>query len=75
MRPGEHTTGAPAPPAAGDVRPTPSDEEVAAIVAAVEAAWPRRVVVADEPRRPPVWRFSGRWWARPVPARRDRPWW
>jgi hypothetical protein len=57
-----------------DVRPVPTDEEVAAVVAAVEALWTRAVVVPSEPReRPNVWRFSGRWWSRPVPARRDRP--
>jgi hypothetical protein len=52
--------------------PTPTDEELAAIVAAVEVAWPRpaAVVVDDKPSR---WRFSGRWWSRPVPTRRDRP--
>ncbi len=27
-----------------DVRPTPTDEELAAIMAAVEVAWPRPVV-------------------------------
>jgi len=53
--------------------PDASDEEVAAIVAAVEVAWPRRatVLAADEPSR---WRFSGRWWSKPVPLRRSRPW-
>jgi hypothetical protein len=50
-----------------------SDEEVAAIVAAVEIAWPRPV--ADEaPESLPRWRFSGRWWTKPVPLRRSRPW-
>jgi hypothetical protein len=58
-----------------ELRPTPTDEETAAICAAVEALWPRPVVVVDESaHRPPAWRFSGRWWARPVAARRDRPW-
>ena len=52
----------------------PSDDELAAIVAAVEAVWPRPVIVVTgaEPAAP--WRFSGRWWARPIPTRRDRPW-
>ncbi len=50
-----------------------SDEEVAAIVAAVEVAWPRRVA-ADGDAVPPRWRFSGRWWTKPVPLRRSRPW-
>jgi len=48
-------------------------EEVAAVVAAVEVVWPRRasMLSADEPSR---WRFSGRWWSKPVPLRRSRPW-
>lgn len=55
-----------------DISPAPSDEEAAAIVAAIEVAWPR-------PGDSPVdvvnrWRFSGRWWSKPVPLRRNRPW-
>ncbi len=53
----------------------PTAEEMAAIVAAVELAWPRPVVVAgDQVKRSP-WRWSGRWWAagRPVAADRRRP--
>jgi hypothetical protein len=59
-----------------DVRPTPTDEEAAAIVAAVEALWPKPVVVAPAALADvaPKWRFSGRWWSRPVPSRRERPW-
>ena len=53
----------------------PSDEEMAAIMVAVEVLWPRPAPeappAADAPNR---WRFSGRWWARPAPARRERPW-
>jgi hypothetical protein len=57
-----------------DVSPTPTDEEVVAIMAGVEALWPKHAVVADaDPVRSTSWRFSGRWWSRPVPARRDRP--
>jgi hypothetical protein len=50
----------------------PTDEEVAAIVAAIEVTWPRPVAArtAELPR----WRFSGRWWTKPVPLRRVRPW-
>lgn len=61
-----------AAPAVGDIRPVPSAEELAAIMAAVECVWPRpqAAVVASPPLR---WRFSGRWWTKPVPARRDRP--
>ena len=50
----------------------PSDEEVAAIVAALDVTWPRPAVAAAE--QPSRWRFSGRWWSKPVPLRRSRPW-
>jgi hypothetical protein len=56
-----------------DVSPDPTDEEMAAIAAAVEVAWPR-AVATGEPPTPPRWRFAGRWWSKPVPARRERPW-
>jgi hypothetical protein len=56
-----------------EVRPTPNDEELAAIAAAVEIAWPRPVVAAVDDEGPSRWRFSGRWWSRPLPTRRDRP--
>jgi hypothetical protein len=48
-------------------------EEVAAIVAAIEVAWPRPAADATADA-PPRWRFSGRWWTKPVPLRRSRPW-
>jgi hypothetical protein len=55
--------------------PVPTEEEAAAIAAGMEALWPRPVLIAEEPRpRANAWRFSGRWWSRPIPARRDRPW-
>jgi hypothetical protein len=56
-----------------EINPVPTDDEAAAIVAAIEGAWPRGAVVAsrdDSPR----WRWSGRWWTKPMIARRDRPW-
>jgi len=56
-----------------EISPTPTDDEVVAIMAGVEALWPRPAVIATAPMRTTVWRFSGRWWSRPVPARRDRP--
>jgi hypothetical protein len=52
----------------------PTDEELAAIVAAVEVLWPRPVVAAVPAPAPSRWRFAGRWWSKPIPARRDRPW-
>ena len=51
----------------------PTDEEVAAIVAAIEVASPRPAGAAPR-QQPPRWRFSGRWWTKPVPLRRGRPW-
>lgn len=57
-----------------DERTQPTPEELAAIVAAVEVAWPRPVVAGSgSDVRPPRWRFSGRWWTKPIPVRRDRP--
>ncbi len=57
-----------------EITPAPTDEEAAAIVAAAEALWPKPVLlVHDAAARVPTWRFSARWWAKPLPARRDRP--
>jgi hypothetical protein len=58
-----------------EVSPVPTDDELAAIVAAIEAVWPRPVIAAESqnPLRSPTWRFSGRWWATPTHARRSRP--
>jgi hypothetical protein len=57
------------------ITPTPTEDEVAAIVAAMEELWPRAIVEQpDDVRRPSVWRFSGRWWSQPIPLRRPRPW-
>jgi hypothetical protein len=56
------------------IRPTPTNDEVAAIVAAVDALWPRAVQAEPIGReRRTSWRFSGRWWSAPTPVRRDRP--
>lgn len=55
------------------VTPEPSPEEAAAIMAAYEVLWPKPTPPArNEPTTPP-WRFSGRWWASPLPLRRARP--
>jgi hypothetical protein len=60
--------------ASSSIRPLPTDEEAVAIMAATEALWPRPIVNGPAaPARQHAWRFSGRWWSRPVPARRDRP--
>ena len=49
-----------------------SDEEAAAIVAAIELSWPA-AAAEDVAEPPPRWRFAGRWWAKPIPLGRDRP--
>jgi hypothetical protein len=53
------------------IHPDPTEEEAAAIVAAIELTWPRGNGEAASPA--PNWRFSGRWWMKPVPSRRARP--
>jgi hypothetical protein len=57
------------------ISPVPTDEEAVAVAAAIEALWPKPVmmITPEQARRAAAWRFSGRWWARPVAARRDRP--
>ena len=57
-----------------EITPTPSDEEAAAIVAALESIRSSAVVAAPAQEPPPRWRFAGRWWTKPIPVRRDRPW-
>ena len=57
-----------------DISPTPTDEEAAAIAAAIELSWPRAAVGPSAVAQPPRWRFAGRWWTKPIAVRRDRPW-
>ena len=46
-------------------------QELAAILTAVEALWPRPADLARMPPNPGPWRFSGRWWkADSLPFRR-----
>jgi hypothetical protein len=57
-----------------EVSASATAEEVAAIVAAIEALWPQPVLVeSSAARRVPTWRFSNRWWVTPLPTRRERP--
>ena len=54
--------------------PRPPDPAVlAAITAAVQLAWPRPAAADEADPAHHAWRFSGRWWHKPVPLRRDRP--
>ena len=57
------------------INPAPTNEEAAAIVAAVEALWPKPMMaVQPDEDRTLAWRFSGRWWQRDRFAGADRPW-
>ena len=55
-------------------RPEPDPAVLAAIASAVQLAWPRPEPPDDRQPMHPAWRFSGRWWNKPVPVSRDRPW-
>ena len=60
----------------GDVAPTPTDDELVAIAAALEWAWPRPVVFTGATPRgaaTATWRFSGRWWNNHPLTSRPRP--
>jgi hypothetical protein len=57
-----------------DISPVPSDEEAAAIAAALQVVSSQVVVDSAAAAAPPRWRFAGRWWSKPIPIRRDRPW-
>lgn len=61
-----------APTSGVRIVPEPTLEEAVAIAAALEVTRPR-VVLGAEPTAESRWRFSGRWWSRPVPTRRSRP--
>lgn len=63
----------PAAPTLGSISPDPTAEEVAAIAAAIEVAWPRPSAGGEVDIEPARWRFSGRWWSKPLPSRRARP--
>lgn len=57
----------------------PSEEELAAIVAAIEIAWPRTPVGAvagtdDRAGADSAWHWSGRWWLGGALAKRRLPW-
>jgi hypothetical protein len=54
-------------------RPEPDPAVLAAIAAAVQLAWPRPVAAEEHSPMHEAWRFSGRWWRKPVSQRRDRP--
>jgi hypothetical protein len=53
----------------------PDAAVLALMTAAADQLWTRPVPPTDEtdPAHR-VWRFSGRWWSKPTPLRRERPW-
>ena len=55
-----------------EITPEPTDEEAAAIVAAVTLATSQNGSTEEAPEIP-RWRFSGRCWSAPVSMRRARP--
>ena len=57
------------------ISPTPTEEEAAALAAAIQLLWPRPALIAQAESAPTLaWRFSGRWWQRDRMATTDRPW-
>ena len=55
-------------------RPEPEPAVLAAIAAAVQLAWPRPAPADEYNPAHETWRFSGRWWNKPVALSRNRPW-
>jgi hypothetical protein len=56
-----------------EITPEPTEEEAVATVAALELGLPRAAAAGPAVDEPARWRWSGRWWSRPVPSRRARP--
>ena len=56
-----------------DVSPVPTDEELAAITAAYSVLMTAFVAAPEPAPTGNPWRFSGRWWSRPIASRRVRP--
>jgi hypothetical protein len=55
-------------------RPQPPADVMAAISAAVQMVWPQPMEPDELDPVHQTWRFSGRWWNKPTPLRRERPW-
>lgn len=57
------------------ITPVPTEEEAAAIAAAVTMMWPQPMAPSAQVQGNPnvSWRFSGRWWASNHISRRTRP--
>ena len=58
----------------GTITPIPTEEEAAAIAAAVTMMWPQPMVASiTDASVVSAWRFSGRWWVNDAVSRRARP--
>ena len=58
----------------GTITPIPTEEEAAAIAAAVTMMWPQPMVASTtDASVVSAWRFSGRWWVTDAVSRRARP--
>jgi hypothetical protein len=55
-------------------RPEPPPDILAVISAAAQMVWPQPGATDEQDPVHQTWRFSGRWWNKPTPLRRDRPW-
>jgi hypothetical protein len=55
----------PHPISVASISPTPTDEEMAAVIAALTMAWPQPVVISAPvvPTATSPWKWSGRSWA------------
>jgi hypothetical protein len=75
-RPTPTATGSTIDPEQLTLRPSaqPDPEVVAVLAAAVQLVWPRPGSPDEQDPVHQTWRFSGRWWNKPTPLRRDRPW-
>jgi hypothetical protein len=58
----------------GTITPIPTEEEAAAIAAAVTMMWPQPMVASTtDASTVSAGRFSGRWWVTDAVSRRARP--
>ncbi|MSO16034.1 MAG: hypothetical protein EXQ61_06935 [Ilumatobacteraceae bacterium] len=58
----------------GTISPIPTEEEAAAIAAAVTMMWPQPTITSTaDTSAVSAWRFSGRWWVTDAISRRSRP--
>jgi hypothetical protein len=55
-------------------RPEMPADVLAAISAAAQLVWPQPGAPDEQDPVHQTWRFSGRWWNKPTPLRRERPW-